>query len=482
MLIRHSVIYFFSRALPGAVNLAALVIYTRLLSPGEYGEYALVIYGVGLVNTLLYWWLRLGLIRFAPRYASVADLAAFMATLLRGFTITSGISAVLTIMAVLIVGDTHLQLIILFSALLLWAQAWFELNLELIRSRLSPIYFGVLSLIRAALALFIGGALVWAGFSVWGLLIGVFVSMLLPGLWEVLKSWRKVSFHYVDRALLHQFFSYGLPLVGVFGLEYVISSSDRFMLAWLVGTAATGTYSAAYDLTNQSLIMLMSAVYLAGYPLIVKTLESEGEQAARLLLANHLTVLLVIGLPAAVLVSALATGISGTFLGTHFQQGAVEIIPWVALGTLFAGIKGFYFDIAFQLANRTSRQILVVAMPAVLNILLNLWWIPRMGMVGAALATFVAYLCALFLSWYLGKREFVMPVLSLDIMKVFLAVGVMILVAMVLVAQYSQSGMRNWGSIAGILLGVYSIIVLVLNVCGVRAWLAARLRTKAMRL
>ena len=62
-----------------------------------------------------------------------------------------------------------------------------------------------------------------------------------------------------------------------------------------------------------------------------------------------------------------------------------------------------------------------------------------MGVIGAALATFVAYLCALLLSWYLGKREYFMPVFSVDAGKVLLASAVMISVAIAMTGRYDQS-------------------------------------------
>ena len=474
MLIQHSVIYFFSRALPGVVNLLALVLYTHLLNPEEYGRYALVIYGVGLVNTLLYWWLRLGLIRFAPRY--IEDQAVFLAALLRGFVLVGGVSAIIAAASFVLIKDAQLRLFISFSTLLLWGTAWFEVNLELIRSRFSPIYFGALSFVRAVIALVVGGGLVWAGYSVWGLLFGVLVSVLLPGVWEYFKSWRGINIRRIDYALLRELFIYGLPLVGVFGMEYVVSSSDRFMLGWLMDAGATGTYSAAYDLTNQSLTLAMSVVYLAGYPLIVKTLEAEGVLPTQRLLSRYLGIFLAIALPATIIVAVLAKGISGTLLGSRFHEDAVGVMPWVAMGTLFAALKAYYFDIAFQLSRRTSRQILVIAFPALLNVLLNLWWIPRMGVVGAAYATFAAYVCAAVMSWRLGRREFVMPVLSRDVIGVFSSAAVMAVVAIILLNKYDQVGIFNWVSMAVILVGVYGGMVLLLNIGEVRTWLVLRAR------
>ena len=50
MLLRHSALYLLARGVPGLVNFFAIAIYTRMLSPEEYGRYALVVAGVGLFN------------------------------------------------------------------------------------------------------------------------------------------------------------------------------------------------------------------------------------------------------------------------------------------------------------------------------------------------------------------------------------------------------------------------------------------------
>ena len=474
MLVRHSVIYFFSRALPGLINLAALSLYTHLLSPAEYGRYALVIYGVGLANTMVYWWLRLGLIRFAPRFAQ--DQSIFLATLLGGFLLACGASILIALGLLLTIHDTHIRVLVAYSMLLLWISAWFDINMELIRSRLSPIYFGVLSLSRAGLSISIGASLVLAGCSVWGLLIGALASVVIPGVWETIKSWRHVRLRDIDHGVLRELFIYGLPLIGVFGMEYVVSTSDRFMLGWLIGAAATGTYSASYDLTNQSLTLCMGVIYLAGYPLIVKTLEAEGEPAIRILLSRYLGILLAIGLAAVIIVGFSAKDISGIMLGSRFHGDAVGIMPWIAVATLFACLKTYFFDIAFQLSRRTSRQFFVIALPAALNVLLNFLWIPRMGVAGAAYATFAAYLSAVILSWGLGRREFVMPIFSRDVFRVLASAGMMAAGAALMSQGGASDGIASLVFRVATLLGLYGGMITLLNAFGVRNWLSARAR------
>ena len=83
MIWRHSVFYLLARGLPGLVNLAAIAVYTRLLTADEYGRYALVIAGVAFANKLMFEWLRLAFVRFLPAHKDQSQI--FSATIAAGF-------------------------------------------------------------------------------------------------------------------------------------------------------------------------------------------------------------------------------------------------------------------------------------------------------------------------------------------------------------------------------------------------------------
>src|SRR5258706_14352056 len=64
----HAAICLVARGLPGVIAFLAIPLFSRLLSPADYGRYALVVASVGLVNALLFQWLRLSLVRYLPVY------------------------------------------------------------------------------------------------------------------------------------------------------------------------------------------------------------------------------------------------------------------------------------------------------------------------------------------------------------------------------------------------------------------------------
>ncbi len=165
--------------------------------------------------------------------------------------------------------------------------------------------------------------------------------------------WKNIYYKQVDRGLLYELVQYGLPLGATFVLSFVISTSDRYLIAWLIDEKAVGLYSAGYDLAQFSLGMLMMIVNLAAYPIIVLALEHEGIEAASNQLKRQGLLLLAVAAPATAGFVVLAENISAVLLGTEFRVSAANILPWIACAALVGGIKAYYFDLAFQLGKYT---------------------------------------------------------------------------------------------------------------------------------
>ena len=218
---------------------------------------------------------------------------------------------------------------------------------------------------------------------------------------------------------------YGVPLSGTFVLDFAINSSDRLLLGHLRGAETVGTYAAAYDLSQQGLYALLLVIYLAAFPVVVKALATGGENAAREQLRAHACLLLLVGLPAAVGLILLAPNVAEVLLGREFRIAATPIIPLIAIAGLLAGIKAYYFDLAFQLGKSTVRQLWISGAVAALNIVLNLWWIPTFGAFGAAYSTIVSFAAGIALSAWVGRSVFRMPLPIMQWIRIALAASVM---------------------------------------------------------
>jgi len=462
MLLKHSVLYLAARGLPGLVNFSAIAVYTRLLVPEEYGRFALVVAGVGLFNVVFFQWLRLALLRFLP--AHLADPRPLLSTVLAGFSGVALLTGVLGMGIAWRCSDPVWRGLILLAVPLLWSQAWFELNLELTRSRLQPGRYGVMSGVKAITSLLLGALGALWGIGAFGPLFGLLAGFLFASsLWGK-ANWKGIALKTVP-ALRNRLLQYGLPFTATFVLEFILDASDRFFIARFWGEGSAGVYAASYDLVQNSLTLLMVIVNLAVYPLAVRALEIQGSSAAKQQLMKGWVLLFGFAFPATAGVMALAPHIAGIFLGESFQEKATYLIPVVAIGTFLRGVRVFHFDLAFQFSQRTIGQVWVMGGAALLNILLNLWWIPRFGLMGAAWATAASYAVALVLSIYLGQRIFATPVEWIDSGKVVLATGIMLF--FLLVMQESNSLLALIiGTVGGA--SIYGISLILLNVGGAR--------------
>lgn len=423
MLLRHGALYLLAKGLPGLVNFAAIAVFTRLLSPEGYGRYVLVLAAVGFADAVLFQWLRLGVLRFLP---AEKRPGALLATAAAALLALAGATALLALPAALLAPTRELRTLLLLGCGLLWAHALFELQLELLRARLSPTRYGLYSLVKALGSLLGGALLVRAGLGPEGLLAGMGVGMLLPlAAFRGLREWRGARWRGADAAVLRRLVGYGAPLALTFALGFVVSASDRFLLAWLLGSGEAGLYAVGHDFGQYTLVMLMTIVNLAAYPLAVRALEEDGVEAARAQLRRNGLLLLGVALPAGVALALLAENVALVFLGEEFRAAAAVVIPWVALAALLAGLKAFYVDRGFQLGRGTAGQAWAMLAAAGVNVGLNLWWIPAFGLVGAVYATVGAYLVALALGWVLARRVFPLPGLPSDSLRVVLAAAAM---------------------------------------------------------
>jgi O-antigen/teichoic acid export membrane protein len=465
MLLRHSAIYLLARGLPGLINLLAMAVYTRLLAPDDYGRYALVIAGVGLGNKLVFEWLRLSLLRFLPALPGRSQ-AALRATIGGAFLGLVAVTAVVAGVALVALSDPVLRDLVTAGIALLWIQALFELELDRLRSQLLPHRYGLTAVGRAILSLAFGVAFVTLGLGVFGLILGLILAMIIAGSRSFLEEIRSLRLSEYDRALMGQLFRYGAPLAVTAALSFVIASSDRFLIGWLLSDDAVGRYAVGYDLASASVELLFTIVNLAGYPLVVRALEEHGTEAARRQLTFNLIGLLAVGLPATIGFAVLARPLAGVLLGQQFRADAVMLIPWIAVASLLACIKAFYLDLAFQLGRSTIGQIWITMAAAAANILLNFWWIPIVGLAGAAYATVAAYALALLLSGIFGRRVFALPCPIVDSLKVILAAAGMGAIVWQLTGFAGAAAL-----IAQVLCGalVYGILIWLFNPAEVRS-------------
>jgi O-antigen/teichoic acid export membrane protein len=465
----HSVAYFGIRVVNGLIGLAALYWLTRWLTPAQYGVYALGVAAVGVVASVGFQGLGVALGRFLTTHTSST-------TLLRGEARRSFLWLCLATAvgagAALLLRDrwgmsAGLVLTIACAAVLMGLH---NLNLQVANVQGLPQRYGLLTATRAAFALLASAVFVHLGWgatgALLGLVVGCIVSLSLFGVERILGASLKGS-----ATLRRELLRYAAPLTAVYATTMLLDVTDRFLIAWWLGTAQVAGYAAAFDLVQQSTGALLNVFFLAGLPRVLTAWESAGAEAARQALAPLANAVLLVGPAAAALFIAFAPEISQLMFGSALQPQAASVMPWMAATVSLLGFKCYVLDVALHVNKASHLQLLNTAAMAAVNIVLNLWLLPRWGIVGSAAAATVAVGIGVATTYWSAHRVGIYPPMGMNAIK-----GAFALLATVMVAWGLTDALHAMPPIARSLLklvaafGTFAAVAWLTNLGSLRGW------------
>lgn len=460
--IRHALIYSWGRLIPSLVNFVAIAVYTRIASPADFGTYALTFAYATLAGTALFQWVRLSVMRLLQKEDRNSDL---LPTVGLAYVALVAVVVLVNIALPALVQDDGLLTLWRLGSLVMLAQTWFDLTVDVLRAQLRPTGYGLANVVKALIAIASSTLLLYVSPSPSSLLIGAAAANIVPGLVfgrALVAGMRKGS---PSTAAAASVVTYGLPLAVSLLLSATVRLSDRVMLSWYADSAVVGIYAASYDIAQNVLEALMGVAAAGGFSLAVRELEQAGRAAARAQLAQNLALLVAISAPAAVGLALVGTQFATLYLGAEFAPPSAWTIPLISLAVLMSGLRAYYVDHAFQLASQTRILVLATGAAATLNVVMNLLLIPTYGIDGAVVSTIVAYGIALALAIVASRRVFRLPGPNTDALKSAASAGLM---AVVVIALPDHESLRF--TLVHVTTGVvsYGTFMIALNAFGLR--------------
>ena len=408
-LVGASAVYGLGSVLTRGLAFLLLPLYTRYLSPAEYGLVALTITCTVVLGMLYPLGLQGAVSRTYYTGGSVEERKERVGALWIAMTVSAAVMALLLDR----IGPS------LAAAVL--PEVPFHPYLRL---AVWTAFLGVLGLTplvllqaqeraRAYVTLTIGTALMTTAITVWlvvrgggaeGYLRGALIGgglAVVPYLVLTMGQIRPVF----RSSVLAPALAFSLPLVPHALAGWALEMSDRAILTRLLPLRDVGVYSLGYQL-GAAMGLLTTAFNAAWVPFLFGTLKQEGDEAhpklARLV-TYFAMALCFVGLGWSLLVGHAIRLIAGP----EFRE-AYRITPWVVGGYVFSGL---YFVPANLLFWRQQTRVipLVTLAAGAANIGLNLWLVPRYGAIAAAWSTLAAYAILLILVWRSAERVHPFP-------------------------------------------------------------------------
>jgi len=188
---------------------------------------------------------------------------------------------------------------------------------------------------------------------------------------------------------LSRLLRFSLPLIPAGIMYWVVNSSDRYVIVHLVGLNDAGIYSAAYRLA-QILKLVLQPIAFVLLPVVTLLWEQGKHAQVRSYFARSVKWFLILGIPAAAGLVSLGPEILA-ILGTSEFVVSRGLVALLVVGELFVGLYQIYVYVIY-LFEKTWIQPVLFSVLALLNLGLNLLLVPHIGILGAAITTFGAYL------------------------------------------------------------------------------------------
>src|SRR5580698_897234 len=450
----------------GLVGFFAIFVFTRALTPAEFGVYALAFSAMSLSHTLMFTWLEAAMARFYAPEAQAARLPDHFATLYRCWL---GAAAVFVAVGgaglLLWPGDGPIKVAVAVGMAATLARSLAKLNQERRRAAGDVRGAALMDMAQTVGGFAIGAGLIYAGLrgiapiAGLGAAAAVVLIFLLPG---ELKRGSGGAFD-VQRAT--RYAGYGLPVALSLLFALALATTDRFLLAAYLGDATVGVYQAGYSLANRTLDVMFIWLGAAGGPALIVALERGGAAALTKAAREQAGLMLALALPASLGLALVARPLTQVMIGPALASGAAQVMPWIAASALFAGLTTYYTHQAFTLGRRTGLLLLAMAIPAAANVGLCLWLIPRFGLPGAMWATTASYALGFAASLTLGRLARPMPLPLGEIAKAAAATALMG-VAVAAMPALGGSVELMVKAVAGML--VYGAAAFVLDIGGLR--------------
>lgn len=188
-----------------------------------------------------------------------------------------------------------------------------------------------------------------------------------------------------DASLLKQLLIIAIPLMPNFLIYWVFNSSDKVMITNLMNVGAAGIYSVGAKLGQAS--QLIYTAFAGGWQYFAfSTMRDKNQVEANSKIFEYLG---IISFVCTTFICSLCYWIYQLLFTGEYVEGYI-VSPYLFLAPLLQMLFQVEAN-QFLVVKKTWPNMLILSSGALLNIILNLWLIPLLGIEGAAIATIVGY-------------------------------------------------------------------------------------------
>ena len=388
---KHTLIYSLGVVLSKAVSFFMLPIYTRFLTPADYGVMELIEMTLDIISIAAGAQIAIGIFRYYHKAQSEAERNAVISTSFMVLAVSyCAIGALTFAMAPWLselVFDTQDNTGLIRLAASSLAASGFSiapLTALRVREKSTLFVFSQLGklLIQICLNLYF---LVVLEMGIRGVFIANLIASAIMG--SILGSLliRNIGLHF-SRQATRELVRYGLPLVGTQIATFAVTFGDRYFIQAAADTTAVGIYSLAYQFG-----FILGAIGYMPFEMIWQPIRFEiAEHSDRdSIYARSFIYLNLLLISAALGLSLFASDVL-YLMATPAFHSAANVVPLIVVAYVLQGWTGFQ-DVGIHMKERTEFITIVNWVSAIVALVGYALFIPRYLGYGAAAVTVFAF-------------------------------------------------------------------------------------------
>lgn len=194
-----------------------------------------------------------------------------------------------------------------------------------------------------------------------------------------------------EKKICVQMLAYSFPLIFNNIAWWIIHSSDKIMIEWMLDSSLLGLYTVSIKIS--AIINLFVSVFSQAWSIsAIREYDGETENSFYANVFKYYSFICFLG---AMIIISVSAPFMKIYVGKNFLEAA-KYVPLLVTGTLFSALTT-YFSRLYSVVKKNKNVMFTTVFAAVVNIAANYILIKSIGVLGAVIGTCISYFVMLHL-------------------------------------------------------------------------------------
>lgn len=436
-IVRNTILYTIGNILPQAVGFLLLPVYTRYLTPSDYG----IVASMGALGTIIVVFLSLCLERSVYRlfydYKDTKDKRDFLGTIFISLAANSLIMIILIFIFKDLVSKTFTSIDFYPYYVYTILSSFFTIFYFIPSS-----YFQITENARNFVILSLGKFLLTTFLTLWYVVklhagaegqikAGLISNLVLFPIFLFLTT--KMVNYTLKLDVLKKALLFSIPLVPNIIASWALSMSNRIFIERYFNLSDVGIYSLGNTLATVALT-ITNGFEIAYLPHFFKLANSDDVVGNRKRLEKSNNIYALVMLLIVFAIALVSKELVTFFMDVRYRE-VYKITRIIAFSYYFMGLGGIV-TLSILQEKKTKQNMYMAVAAALVNALLNFLLIPRFGMYGAAYATFLTFSIGFLVQYQYSKFCYFIPLHLKKIFGLYILTGLIIFFYQLILEKY----------------------------------------------